>query len=31
MNRKIIIVILWKYDYKAAGMDMDEFYFFIVI
>ena len=27
----IFIVILWKDDYKTAGMEMDEFYFFIVI
>ena len=27
----IFIVILWKDDYKAAGMDRDEFYLFIVI
>ena len=24
----IFIVILWKDDYKAAGMEMDEFYFY---
>ena len=26
----IFIAILWKYDYKAAGMDMDEFYFLLL-
>jgi len=24
----IFIVILWKDDYKAAGMDRDKFYFY---
>ena len=26
----IFIVILWKDDYKATGMDMDEFYFLLL-